>query len=121
MGLKQDQITLVSISALAATVNSPTFNLSGYTSGGLYLNLPTISGTTPILTPVLQTSIDGTNWFTVPAGSFAGFAATSGTTAQAQYVPFLIAIGLALCRFQLTVSGTTPSFTGSIVGILNHP
>jgi hypothetical protein len=120
MGLVQDQLTLATLSAVSASGQTGTFNLSGYKSGMLILNLTAVTGTTPVLTPTLQASLDGaTAWTNVPTSLFAGFAATSGTGAQAQWLPFLLPLGLGNCRLSYTISGTTPSFTGTLVGILN--
>jgi hypothetical protein len=117
MGLIQDQITLATLAAVTATGNSAVFDLSGYKSGALYFNITTASGTTPSLTPALQATIDGTNFTAVPTSVLA--AVTAITAVGLSVVSFIVPLGLAKCRFAYTVSGTTPSFSGTITGILN--
>jgi hypothetical protein len=119
MGLIQDQITLATFAGVTATGNSGTFDLSGYKSGSLWLNFTAVTGTTPVFTGTFQTSIDGTSFVNVPTTLMAAFAATSGASAQVQMLPFLLPVGLGKCRMAYVISGTTPVFTGALVGILN--
>src|ERR1700744_2001697 len=117
MGLRQDKITLVSFSGLAASGNSAAFDLSGYNSGVLYIVATAVSGTSPTLAVQLATTWDGTNYINVPTqyiGSITGPTAV-GTVASAFLIPF----ALGTCRFAYTVGGTTPSYTGVIGAILN--
>jgi hypothetical protein len=122
MGLVQDQLTLATLAGVTASGNSGTFDLSGYKSGSLWLNFTAVTGTTPVFTGTLQTSIDGTNFIAVPSSLFGtggAFAATSGASAQVQMLPFLLPLGLGKCRLSYVISGTTPVFTGTLVGVLN--
>jgi hypothetical protein len=120
MGRLQDRITLDSLAAVTASRNSGVFDLSGYTSGAIYWNFTAVSGTTPSLTALLQCSVDGfTTVATVPAGLIAAPAAF--TAGGLVVTPFLIPIALGQCRLNYVITGTTPSFTGTIVGVFNHP
>jgi hypothetical protein len=120
MGRLQDQITLDTLTAVTANRNSGVFNLSGYTSGALYFNFTTVTGTTPTLVPLLQASVDGgTTWAGVPAALQA--VVSSITAAGLTVVPFLLPFALSLCRINYTITGTTPVYTGVAVGLLNHP
>jgi hypothetical protein len=63
------------------------------------------SGTTPTLDVVLQTTADGTNYYT--AGSFTQLT-TTGTESK-------VFTGLgSLSRWKWTIGGTTPSFTFAV-------
>jgi hypothetical protein len=118
MGRLQDQITIDSLAAVTASRNSPNFNMNGYTSGTFYFNLTAVSGTTPTLAPALQASVDGTNFTTVPTTLLASI---SNITATGLVIAtLLLPAALPICRFAYTVGGTTPSFTGTVVGIFNH-
>jgi hypothetical protein len=118
MGRLQDQITLDSFAALAATANGAVFNLSGYTAGSIYCVCSAV-GTTPTLSATLQTTIDGTNWIQVPTGVIPVI--TGPTSIGTTIGSFLVPFGLGKCRFAYTVGGGAPLYTGQMVGILNHP
>jgi hypothetical protein len=66
------------------------------------VNVTAVSGTTPSLTPKLQVSQDGVNWFDAVTGS-----PMTATGTQRLATQSLAAYG----RLFYTVSGTTPSFT----------
>lgn len=66
------------------------------------INATAVTGTTPSLTPSLQVSPDGVNWFTAVAGS-----AMTGVGLQRLACQSLC----GYARLAYNVSGTTPSFT----------
>lgn len=69
------------------------------------LAITAASGTSPTLDVILQTTADGTNFYTV--GSFAQ------KTAAATEAKVFTGLG-SLSRWRWTIAGTTPSFTFSI-------
>lgn len=104
-------VTLAAVGTVATvTANGAAFELGDRDSLRLNLVVATVTGTTPSMTVKLQTSADGsTNWTDVPNGAFAAVTA-AGTTRL---------VVAALDRFVRpveTLTGTTPSFTFSIVG-----
>ena len=72
---------------------------------GAWLNVTAASGTSPTLDVKLETSSDGTNWYTVAA-----FAQKTGISSERK--------GFAplddYARWTWTVGGTTPNFTFAI-------
>jgi len=127
VGLIVDQFTLQTFTAQgAATVNSATFDLSGYKSGLIVANM-TVAGGTPTMQINLQTTVDNVNWVQVPgpwwATNFAGPVAV-GATAQVVGAGASGLSGgffaLTKCRLNIVVAGTTPSYTGTIVGIFSR-
>ena len=73
----------------------------------LQLAVTAFSGTTPSMVVNVQDSIDGTNW-----NNIATFTAATGVTAQVIRVPGPIGNTI---RAISTITGTTPSFTFSVV------
>jgi hypothetical protein len=75
-----------------------------------YLDVTAVSGTTPTLAPVIQTSPDnGTTWFSLATAEMTG--QTANITATGQYRTSSVApIGM-MTRLRMTIGGTTPSFT----------
>ncbi len=70
------------------------------------LDVTAVSGTTPSLTVTLETSADGTSWFT--------HTAFTAKTAAGKDALKLANLG-SYVRVSYAISGTTPSFTFSVV------
>lgn len=95
----------VASAARTATANGTAFDTSDVDEITATLTVTAASGTTPTLDVTLETTADGTNYYTV--GSFAQ-KTTSATEAK-------VFTGLgSLSRWKWTISGTTPSFTFAI-------
>lgn len=71
------------------------------------LNVTAASGTTPSMTVVLESTLDGVNWDTL--GTFA-----AKTAAGREVITINPVIGRRL-RARWTITGTTPSFTFSVL------
>lgn len=98
---------LVAAQAITATGATRSTDATGFLQGTVYINFTAVSGTTPSLTPTVQTSPDnGTTWFDYATGT--------AMTAAGQQVIKLPSFAPGLARVSYVVSGTTPSFTGSI-------
>jgi hypothetical protein len=113
MGLKQDQITLATMTAQSSNFTGTVIDLSGYTSGTIFINT-TVAGTA--FTPVFKMTIDGTNFLTVPTALIATPAAVAAVGLTAY--PLLGVVGIG--KFQFTATTFTGAFTASVVAILNH-
>ncbi len=81
------------------------FNVAGAKKLDATLTISARSGTTPTLDVALETTVDGTNWYTVAA-----FPQKNATGSDAR------AFGTLgkQCRWKWTITGTTPSFTFAI-------
>lgn len=115
--------------ALTAVAKTATFNSdkvrvpTGMDRVGLILDIGTVSGTSPSMTPKVQMSIDGgTTWLdTFPgadnAETQASLAAITATKETSEFWPLRlpsIASSSSIVpyvRFVFTVTGTSPSFT----------
>lgn len=99
------------VPSAARTTSSQTSSLAGYgyaTTLRAQLAVTAVSGTTPSMTVVIEDTVDGgTNWNQVAA-----FTAATAVGVQVQNVttPFSDTI-----RVRWTVTGTTPSFTFSVL------
>jgi benzoyl-CoA reductase/2-hydroxyglutaryl-CoA dehydratase subunit BcrC/BadD/HgdB len=104
-------IPVQAATAVTATGNSPVFVLPS-ANGVLevLVNVSAISGTSPSLTPTLQVSNDGANWFTAASGS-------AMTSVSTQRLACQTLCGYA--RVAFAVSGTTPSLTTSLMALAN--
>src|SRR6476646_2890850 len=91
--------------AVTATQTSGKVNAGGYgVAMKAFLNITTVSGTSPTLVVKFQDSADGTNWVDVASGVFSSQNATGINSLVLSNVgPYLRAVQ--------TVGGTTPSFT----------
>jgi len=89
--------------ARTTTGNGTAFDTTAIDSINATLVITAASGTTPTLDLVLQTTADGTNYYT--AGTFA-----QQTTTQTGLARVFGDLG-DLSRWQWTIAGTTPSFT----------
>lgn len=69
------------------------------------ISVGTVTGTTPSLTPVLEGSADGTNWFTIASGT-----AITATGAKQRIVANPVVEPFVRVSWA-TPSGTTPSFS----------
>ncbi len=107
-----DPVTLQSSTTQTTSGTGPTIDVSGYaiTSLDLDLIITAVSGTTPSMTVVLQDSPDGINWVTYQ--TFTAQTAPGTTEIQTNNPPnhFL--------RVTWTITGTTPSFTFSLVAFV---
>ncbi len=115
MGRLQDQITIASLAAQSTNFTGSAINLSGYTSGALWINT-TVAGTT--MTPAFQVSFDGTNYLALPTSVLATPAAITATGLTAY--PFLVPIALP-SLFRLVATAFTGAFTAVCYATLNHP
>lgn len=115
MGRLVDQITIASLATQSSNFNGPAVNLSGYTSGALYINT-TVAGTT--MTPAFQVSIDGTNWVVLPTAVLGAPAAITATGLT--MYPFLIPVAFP-SNFRMVATAFTGAFTANVYGVLNHP
>ena len=77
-----------------------------FREANVLLDITAVSGTTPSLTATVETSADGTSWFT--------HTAFSAKTAAGKDIQKLGSLGSYL-RVSYAISGTTPSFTFSVV------
>lgn len=100
--------TLAAVASAARTTTgaSAAFNTADLDSLTATLVITAASGTTPTLDLVLETTADGTNYYT--AGSF-----PQQTTTQAGVSRVIGDLG-SLSRWAWTIAGTTPSFTFSV-------
>ena len=114
MGRLQDRLTVATLSAQSTNFTGTTLDLSGYTSGVFYINT-TVAGTT--YTPDFQTTLDGTNFLSIPTALLTARAALTAVGLTAYVLTPGVALGL--CRFVATAF--TGAFTANVVGILNHP
>lgn len=89
---------------VTTTGNTASMNFQGYSGVIAYLNVKTVTGTTPSLTTTIQDSPDGVTWYDIPGGAFA---AATATGVQRLVIPNVGPI----VRAVHTVTGTTPSFT----------
>jgi hypothetical protein len=96
---------------VTASGNSNAFVLPS-ASGNLevLVAVSAISGTSPSLTPKLQVSMDGANWFDAATGS-------AMTTVSNQRLACQTLCGYG--RVVFTVSGTTPSLTTAVTALAN--
>jgi len=99
--------TLQVAGAQTVTNTSLAVNVGQFRSVVVFLNVTAVSGTTPSMTVKIQDTGDGTNW--VDTGS--AFAPVTAAGIFRLVVPDL---GLFL-RAVSTITGTTPSFTYSLV------
>lgn len=100
----------------ARTVTGDSGVLSGYGGAStlrLQLDVTAASGTTPTLDVVVEDTLDGTNWNTV--GTFAQKTA-AGREVVNVTTPFADRI-----RVRWTVGGTIPSFTFSVLCVVQSP
>lgn len=95
----------VASAARTATANGTAFDTSDVDEISATLAVTAAGGTTPTLDVVLQTTADGTNYYT--AGTFTQ---KTGTGTEAK-----VFTGLgSLSRWQWTIGGDTPTFTFSV-------
>lgn len=98
------------VASAARTTSGESAVLSGFDDADTLraqLNVTAASGTTPSLTVLIEDTLDGTNWNTV--GSFSAKTAAGREVINASG-PFANDI-----RVRWTITGTTPSFTFSVV------
>lgn len=93
----------VASAARTATGTGTAFSTAGLDSVIGTLTVSAASGTTPTLDVTLETTADGTNYYTV--GAFVQKTATATADAKV-FGP----LGSS-CRWKWTIAGTTPSFT----------
>ena len=95
----------VASAARTATATATAFNTEDAQALKATLAITAASGTTPTLDVTLETTVNGSDWYTVGA-----FAQKTTTDEDAK------AFGPLgdQCRWKWTIGGTTPSFTFSI-------
>lgn len=95
----------VASAARTATGTGSAFNVEDAESFEATLTITAASGTTPTLDLTLETTVDGTHWYSVAA-----FAQKTGAGSDAR------AFGPLgdQARWKWTIGGTTPSFTFSV-------
>ena len=100
-----EDLALADLASAARTTtgNGTAFDTTAVDSVNATLVITAASGTTPTLDLVLQTTADGTNYYT--AGTF-----PQQTTTQTGISRVIGDLG-DLSRWQWTIAGTTPSFT----------
>ena len=77
-----------------------------FREGNILLDITAVSGTSPSLTVTVETSADGANWF--------AHTAFTAKTAAGKDVLKLANVG-SYVRVSYAISGTSPSFTFSVV------
>jgi hypothetical protein len=93
--------------ARTTSTNGTAFDTSGYDSISATLVISAASGTNPTLDVVLETTADGTNYYTV-------LAYPQQTTTNAGVARVFAGLG-SLSRWKWTIGGTdTPTFTFAI-------
>lgn len=100
-------VTLAPSAARTASGNSGALPGFNWTRMRLQLAVTAASGTTPTLDVVVEDTLDGTNWNAI--GTF-----TQATAATAQAVD-IAGMFTDQVRVRWTVTGTTPSFTFSVL------
>lgn len=95
--------------AVTATQTSSKVNAGGYgVAVKAFLNITTVTGTSPTLVVKFQDSADGTNYVDVPSGAFTSQNATGINSLVLTNVgPYLRAVQ--------TVGGTTPSYNYDLI------
>ncbi len=96
----------VASAARTTTGNGTAFDTANVDSVNATLVISAASGTTPTLDLTLETTADGTNYYTV--GTF-----PQQITTQAGIARVVGDLG-ALSRWKWTIAGTTPSFTFAV-------
>ncbi len=96
----------VASAARTATGNGTAFDTANIDSLNALLVITAASGTSPTLDLTLETTADGTNYYT--AGTF-----PQQTTTNAGISRIVGDLG-ALSRWKWTIAGTTPSFTFAV-------
>lgn len=91
----------------ASGSSAPADGMTSRTTLRVQLSVTAVSGTSPSMTVVLEDTIDGTNWNTI--GTFAAKTA-AGREVINVTTPFAETV-----RATWTITGTTPSFTFSIL------
>lgn len=102
------QCNLVESAAKTATFTSDVYEMGSCTQARLTLDVTVVSGTTPTLDVVIQTSPDNSAWTT----AFNGFGQVSAVGSQYREIPCAGRYIRAVC----TIGGTNPSFTMSLTG-----
>ena len=98
--------------ARTTTANGTAFDTADVESINGSLVVSAASGTTPTLDVILQTTADGTNYYTV--GAF-----TQKTEITAAEAKVFGPLG-TLSRWRWTIGGTTPSFTFAITATVDR-
>lgn len=73
------------------------------------LDVTAASGTTPSLAVFVESTLDGTNWDTLPGGTFA-----AKTAAGREVITLTTPVIARRVRVRWAITGTTPSFTFSV-------
>lgn len=129
-------LVLLASTTVTATGNSASFTLPSAECYALYLVAGTVSGTTPVMNAVLQTSLDnGTTW--VNTGMYFGSVTTTGQSLGLVFKPTMGVgqsagvitgtpgtasavnqpVNRKFMRLSNTVTGTTPSIAYTLTAI----
>jgi len=93
---------------ITGSTSSPIFQIpDDAKTVGCQVSVPTVTGTTPSMTPALMHSIDGANFSQLEAGT----AMTTNGSHQ-MILPATTKVVGRYLRVDYTVTGTTPVFTG---------
>ncbi len=101
-----DSIALLN-EAITAGLNSSALAVGDFNGVIAYLDVTSVSGTTPSMTVTMQDSPDGNTWYNIPSGAF-----TAVTAAGTQRL--LLSNCGQYIRASIAVTGTTPSFTTNL-------
>src|SRR5262245_1760890 len=97
---------LPSVARTAGGQGEGTSAAAGFREGNVLLDITAVSGAAPSLTVTVETSADGSNWFT--------HTAFTAKTAAGRDILKLGNLG-SFARVSYAISGTTPSFSFSVV------
>jgi len=107
--LSSTTVADIASAAITSTITSANLVLTGIQSISVLVSVSVVSGTVPTLDIVLQETLDGTNYYDIYH--------FPRITATGQYTTPLIKVTGIGYRAVRTVTGTTPSFTMSLVRI----
>lgn len=107
MDRKTEKSTVLSSQAVTASTNTTAMYVGPYTEALVFINVTVASGTLPTCLPVVQCSHDNSTWWDH----------TVGPEMRDVVTKYLIPVSNLgdYIRVSLTVAGTSPSFTMSIV------
>lgn len=107
MDRKTEKNTVLSSQAVTANTNTSEMYVGPYAEALVFIDVTTITGTLPTCLPVVQVSHDNSSWWDHTAGQEMRDVVT-------KYLIPVSNIGDYI-RVSLTVAGTSPSFTMSVV------
>jgi len=102
-----EEKTLLSSTAVTASTQTASMFVGSYTESCIFLDVTAVTGTAPRLIAQVQISHDDTDWFDV-AGAVLNIFTDENYLLRVKNTAKFI-------RLNLTVSGTSPSFTMEII------